>query len=107
MSYVVNANDQNFHEEVLESKVPVLVEFWADWCAPCKMMSPMLDALSEEYEGLCKIVKINVGDNPNVPRNYGVRNLPTLMCFVKGNFDYAKTGAAPMKELKTMINAML
>ena len=80
----VNFTDDNFEEEVLKSEVPVLVDFYAEWCGPCKMMAPVIDELAKEYEGKWKIGKLNVDENPNVAGKFGVQSIPTLLFFKNG-----------------------
>ncbi len=80
----VDVSDQSFQEEVLKSKTPVLVDFWASWCGPCRMVAPVLDELAGTYEGKAKIVKVNVDDNPDTASRYGVMSIPTLILFNNG-----------------------
>ena len=81
---VDHVNDADFEEKVLKSDTPVLVDFWAEWCAPCKMIAPALDEISAEMDGKVKIVKVNIDDNPSTPARYGVRGIPTLMLVKNG-----------------------
>jgi len=90
---VQHITDAQFQGEVLNSEVPVLVDFWAEWCGPCKMIAPHLDAVSEEYAGKVKVVKINIDENQDAARNYGVRSIPTLMIFKGGQVAATKIGA--------------
>ena len=95
--------DANFEAEVLQSKEPVVVDFWAEWCGPCRMIAPALDEISKEMEGKVKIVKMNVDENPGVPGKFGIRSIPTLMLFKDGQLAAQKVGAAPKGELSKWI----
>lgn len=88
----VSVTDQNFQTEVLESAEPVIVDFWAEWCGPCKMMSPIVDEASESLKGKVKVVKINIDENPNVPTQYGIRGIPTFIVFKNGEAVETKVG---------------
>jgi thioredoxin 1 len=88
----VSVTDQNFQTEVLESAEPVIVDFWAEWCGPCKMMSPIVDEASESLKGKVKVVKINIDENPNVPTQYGIRGIPTFIVFKGGEAVETKVG---------------
>lgn len=90
-------SDASFAAEVLENDEPVLVDFWAEWCGPCRAIAPLLDELSQELAGKVKIVKINVDENPNTPASYGVRSLPTMMLFKGGQAVDVKVGAGTPK----------
>ncbi|HBO93017.1 MAG TPA: thioredoxin, partial [Gammaproteobacteria bacterium] len=81
MSDIVNVTDGTFDAEVLQSDSPVLVDYWAEWCGPCKMIAPILDEISGEYDGKLKIAKLNIDENPDTPPKYGIRGIPTLMLF--------------------------
>lgn len=87
-----SVTDQNFQTEVLESTEPVIVDFWAEWCGPCKMMSPIVDEASESLQGKVKVVKINIDENPNVPTQYGIRGIPTFIVFKNGEAVETKVG---------------
>ena len=87
-----SVTDQNFQTEVLESTEPVIVDFWAEWCGPCKMMSPIVDEASESLKGKVKVVKINIDENPNVPTQYGIRGIPTFIVFKGGEAVETKVG---------------
>ncbi len=95
--------DANFEAEVLQSKEPVVVDFWAEWCGPCRMIAPALDEISKEMAGKVKIVKMNVDENPGVPGKFGIRSIPTLMLFKDGQLASQKVGAAPKGELSKWI----
>jgi thioredoxin 1 len=88
----VSVTDQNFQTEVLESAEPVIVDFWAEWCGPCKMMLPIVDEASESLKGKVKVVKINIDENPNVPTQYGIRGIPTFIVFKNGEAVETKVG---------------
>ena len=81
MSSATPVTDSTFKQEVIESEVPVLVDFWAPWCGPCRMVAPVVDEISSQYEGQIKVVKVNTDENPNVASQYGIRSIPTLMIF--------------------------
>ena len=100
---VKEITSENFDKEVLESDLPVLIDFWAEWCGPCKQIGPSLEELSNEYEGEIKIAKINVDENPLSPGKYGVRGIPALFLFKKGELVSSKTGAAPKSILQNWI----
>jgi len=99
----VTVTDATFDEEVKNSDIPVVVDFWAEWCGPCKMIGPALEELSEEYAGKVKIAKVNVDDNPNSPMQLGVRGIPALFMFKDGEVVSNKTGAAPKSVLEDWI----
>ena len=100
-------NDTNFQSEVLDSTVPVLVDFWAEWCGPCKMIGPSLEEISTEMAGKVKIVKINVDENPGVAGKLGIRSIPTLFLFKDGKAASQKVGAAPKGELTKWISGAI
>lgn len=100
---VVQLSDDSFEAEVINSPIPVLVDFWASWCAPCKAISPVVDALAEEYQGKVKIAKVNVDENPATPGKYGVRGIPTLILFKSGNVVDQVVGAVPRNQLEGLI----
>jgi thioredoxin 1 len=101
----VKVTDATFDEEVKNSDIPVVVDFWAEWCGPCKMIGPALEELSEEYAGKIKIAKVNVDDNPNAPMTLGVRGIPALFMFKDGQVVSNKTGAAPKSVLDDWIKS--
>ena len=100
----VAVNDANSDAEVRQSDVPVVVDFWAEWCGPCKMIGPALEELSEEYGDKIKIVKVNVDENPNSPAQLGVRGIPALFLFKDGEIVSNRAGAAPKAALKGWID---
>ncbi len=103
----VAVTDDTFEAEVTNSDVPVVVDFWAEWCGPCKQIGPSLEELSDEYDGKVKIVKVNVDENPNSPAQMGVRGIPALFLFKDGEVVSNKTGAAPKAALADWINSSL
>ena len=88
----VSVTDQNFQTEVLNSSEPVVVDFWAEWCGPCKQMTPIVDEISESFKGKVKVVKINIDENPNIPTQYGIRGIPTFIVFKDGQAVETKVG---------------
>jgi len=104
---VVQLTDDTFENDVLKSATPVLVDFWASWCAPCKAISPVVDALAEEFNGQVKIGKLNVDENPATPGQYGVRGIPTLILFKNGQIVDQVVGAVPRNQLEGLIKKAL
>ncbi|MCP3176450.1 MAG: thioredoxin [Desulfuromonadales bacterium] len=104
---VLQLTDDNFESEVLKSSVPVLVDFWASWCAPCKAIAPVVDGLAAEYEGKVKIAKVNVDENPATPGQYGVRGIPTIILFKDGKVLDQVVGAVPKNQLESLIKKAL
>ncbi len=104
---VVQLSDSTFDQEVLKSKTPVLVDFWASWCAPCKAISPVVDGLADEYAGKVKVAKLNVDENPSTPGQYGVRGIPTLILFKDGKVLDQVVGAVPKNQLEGLIKKAL
>jgi thioredoxin 1 len=97
-------SDSNFDSEVLKNEQPVLVDFWAPWCGPCRAIAPILEELAKEYEGKIKVAKMNVDENPSTPSKYGIRAIPTLILFKGGDVAGQVTGAVSKSNLKDMIN---
>lgn len=95
-----HVSDETFDQEVLQATGPVVVDFWAEWCGPCKMIGPLLEELANELEGQVKIVKINVDENPKVAAKYGIRGIPTLLIFKNGQVAASQVGAQPKNRLK-------
>ncbi len=104
---ISHLTDETFEKEVLQSNIPVLVDYWADWCGPCKMIAPILDSLTDEYAGKLKISKLNIDDNQQAPQKYGVRGIPTLMIFKNGNVEATKVGALSKSQLTAFIDSNL
>ena len=103
----VKATDASFEQEVLKSDTPVLVDFWAEWCGPCKMIGPSLEDISKEMSGKLKIVKVNIDENPMAPTRYGVRSIPTLLLFKNGQVAATKIGALPKSKLYEWVESVL
>jgi thioredoxin 1 len=99
----VAATDETFEADVLKASGPVLVDFWAEWCGPCKMIAPALEEIGLEYAGRVTVVKVNIDENPQTPNNYGVRGIPTLIMFKDGKPAATKVGAAPKSQLKEWV----
>ncbi|MGB9429672.1 MAG: thioredoxin [Gammaproteobacteria bacterium] len=100
-------NQLNFDEQVLQSELPVLVDYWAEWCAPCKAMAPVLDEIAEEYRDRLRVVKVNVEQEPQIARQYGVCSQPTLMLFKHGSVEAQKIGALSKSQLRAFIELNL
>lgn len=104
MSEVLHINDADFESVVVNSDIPVLLDFWAPWCGPCKMIAPVLDELAPEFAGKVKIVKMNVDDNQATPAQFGVRSIPTLLLIKNGQVVATQVGALPKTQLSNFIN---
>lgn len=107
MSVAAQVTDSNFKQEVLESQVPVLVDFWAPWCGPCRMVAPVVDEIAQQYDGQIKVVKVNTDDNPSVASQYGIRSIPTLMIFKDGQRVDMVVGAVPKTTLANTLEKYL
>ena len=105
--HIVYVTDATFKNEVLESPIPVLVDYWAEWCGPCKMIAPILDEISRDYAGKLKIAKVNIDENPKTPGEYGIRGIPTLILFKGGNVEATKIGALSKSQLTAFIDSNL
>lgn len=97
--HIVKVTDDSFEQDVLKSDTPVLVDYWAEWCGPCKMIAPVLDEIADEYGGRLKIAKLNIDENPNTPPKYGIRGIPTLMLFKSGEVEATKVGSLSKTQL--------
>ncbi|MCV2218040.1 MULTISPECIES: thioredoxin TrxA [Thauera] len=97
--------DGNFDSEVLQSQTPVLVDYWAEWCGPCKMIAPILDDVAKDYAGKLKVAKLNIDENQDTPAKYGIRGIPTLMLFKNGNIEATKVGALSKSQLTAFIDS--
>jgi thioredoxin 1 len=104
---IVHVTDDSFESEVLKSNQPVLIDYWAEWCGPCKMIAPVLDDIASEYGGKLKVVKLNIDENPNTPPRYGIRGIPTLMLFKDGEVEATKVGAVSKSQLVAFIDSNL
>lgn len=104
---IVHVTDTTFDNEVLKADGSVLVDFWADWCGPCKMIAPILDDVSKDYVGKLKVAKLNIDENPATPPKYGIRGIPTLMLFKNGNVEATKVGAVSKSQLTAFIDSNL
>ncbi len=105
--HIVYVTDASFEADVLKSGEPVLVDYWAEWCGPCKMIAPILDEIAAEYTGKVKIAKLNIDENPQTPPRYGIRGIPTLMLFKNGNVEATKVGAVSKSQLTAFIDSNL
>lgn len=103
--YITHLSDAAFEKEVLQSQLPVLVDYWAEWCGPCKMIGPILEDISKEYVGRLKVAKLNIDDNQQTPPKYGIRGIPTLMLFKNGNVEATKVGALSKSQLMAFIDS--
>jgi thioredoxin 1 len=104
---IVHVSDSSFEQDVLKSGQPVLVDFWAEWCGPCKMIAPMLDQVADEYKGRLTIAKLNIDDNPRTPQRFNVRGIPTLILFKNGQVEGQKVGALRKADLAAFLDGKL
>jgi thioredoxin 1 len=102
---IVNVTDDTFDAEVLQISEPVLVDYWAEWCGPCKMIGPVLEEVAEEFDGKVRVAKLNIDENPTTPPKFGIRGIPTLMLFKDGAVEATKVGAVSKSELIAFINS--
>jgi thioredoxin 1 len=102
---ILNVTDDSFESDVLRNETPVLVDYWAEWCGPCKMIAPVLEEVADEYAGKLVVAKLNIDDNPNTPPKYGIRGIPTLMIFKGGEVAATKVGALSKSQLLEFIQS--
>ena len=102
---ILYLTDDTFEKEVINSSNPVLVDYWAEWCGPCKMIAPILEEIASEYTGKVKIAKLNIDENPQTPPRYGIRGIPTLMLFKDGNVEATKVGALSKSQLAAFLDS--
>lgn len=102
--HITHVTDSTFKDEVLDASLPTLVDFWADWCGPCKMIAPILEETAKDYAGKLRIVKINIDDNPKTPGEFGIRGIPTLLLFKVGAVEAQKVGALSKSQLTAFID---
>lgn len=103
--HILQLTDDTFEQDVIKSPEPVLVDYWAEWCGPCKMIAPILEEIATEYNGRIKVAKLNIDDNPQTPPKYGIRGIPTLMLFKDGNVEATKVGALSKSQLTAFIDS--
>ncbi|OOV87117.1 thioredoxin TrxA [Oceanospirillum linum] len=104
---IVNVSDTSFDDDVLKADLPVLVDYWAEWCGPCKMIAPVLEEIAQEYAGKVKVCKLNIDENTDVPPKFGIRGIPTLMLFKNGNVEATKVGALSKSQLAAFLDGNL
>jgi thioredoxin 1 len=103
----LEVNDSNFEEVVVKSDIPVLVDFWAEWCGPCRMIAPIIEEIAEQYKGKALVVKCDVDSSPNVAAKYSIRNIPTVLFFKEGKIADKQVGAVPKNSFLTKLNALV
>ena len=103
--HILYATDATFAAEVLQAPLPVLVDYWAEWCGPCRMIAPILEEVAKEYAGRLTVAKLNVDENQQTPQKYGIRGIPTLMLFKNGNIEATKVGAVSKSQLTAFIDS--
>ena len=104
---IIHVTDSSFEDDVLSSDKPVIVDYWAEWCGPCKMIAPLLDELANEYEGKITVAKINIDENQETPQKYAVRGIPTLMIFKNGEVAGTKVGAMSKSQLSAFVDSLI
>lgn len=104
---IVNVTDDSFENQIMNANLPVLVDFWAEWCGPCKMIAPVLDEIAKDYQGRLTIAKINIDENPQTPQKFGVRGIPTLMLFKNGELEATKVGTISKSQLSAFLDSHL
>ena len=104
---IIHTSDASFERDVLTADHPVLLDFWAEWCGPCKMIAPILDAIAEDYKGRLRVVKLNIDENPQTPQKYNVRGIPTLLLFHSGSVAAQQVGAVSKAQLQAFIDTNL
>ncbi|MFI8481964.1 thioredoxin TrxA [Pseudomonas sp. NPDC078700] len=103
--FITNVSDASFDQEVIQAEGAILVDYWAEWCGPCKMIAPVLDEIAQTYQGKLKVCKLNIDENQDTPPKYGVRGIPTLMLFKNGNVEATKVGALSKSQLTAFLDS--